>query len=350
MKIKQRIISALAAAAMALSTLSTTSFASSSRFDVNGDGFVTARDAYYVLTEVVINDNTDPKLDANKDGFVNAKDAYYLLLVVMEIIVPEPEETEPETPAAESILDDYTNKWCYNLLTDNQKAAYEVLIKGILKCEPQIDLLECSITKADYEKAFMAVLADNPHVISTKGAASYMPSGNKISYIKYSYNLTAAQCADKMKTIEKNTAEVIAEAKTLKTDYDRIKLFHDWIINRTDYIANGELYNWHLDGPIIYAKSVCEGYSKAFSYLCQSVGIECVLVSGTGNGGGHMWNMVKVDGKWYHIDVTWDDPISTSGKPVLRYDYFLISDAQIRKDHTINNAFTVPTAPSNYTA
>lgn len=350
MKIKQRIISALAAVTMAFSMLSTASYAADLRFDLNGDGFVNARDAYYVLTEALLNDNTDPKLDANKDGFVNAKDAYYVLQVAMEIIVPEPEETEPEVPAAESILDDYTNKWCYNLLTDNQKAAYEVLVKGILKCEPQIDLLDCNITKTDYDKALAAILADNPHILSTKGAGSYMPSGNKMSYIKYSYNLTAAQCAETMKTIEKNTASVIAEAKTLGTDYDRIKLFHDWIINRTDYIANGEKYTWRLDGPIIYAKSVCEGYSKAFSYLCQSVGIECICISGTGNGGGHMWNMVKVDGKWYHIDVTWDDPLTTSGKPMLRYDYFLISEAKIREDHTIDNTFKIPSAPSNYAA
>ena len=53
MKIKQRIISALAAAAMALSTLSTTSFASSSRFDVNGDGFMNAKDSMLILKAFV---------------------------------------------------------------------------------------------------------------------------------------------------------------------------------------------------------------------------------------------------------------------------------------------------------
>ena len=63
-----------------------------------------------------------------------------------------------------------------------------------------------------------------------------------------------------------------------------------------------------------------------------------------------MWNMVKVDGKWYHMDVTWDDPLTSDGRPMLRYDYFLISEAKIREDHTIDNDFKIPTAPSNYTA
>lgn len=344
MKIKQRILSTLLAVTTAFSLMSTSSFASDLRFDYNNDGYENAKDALYILREALYNENPDSKLDANGDGFVNAKDALYVLKVSMGLIVPE-----PEVPASESILDDYSKKWCYNLLTDNQKAAYEVLIKGILKCQTKIDLSDCNITQADYEKAFMAILADNPHVISTRGKGSMMPAGGRLSYIRYDYSVTAAQSAETMKTIEKNTAELIAEAKTLTTEYDRIKLFHDWIINRTDYIANGELYNWQLDGPIIYAKSVCEGYSKAFAYLCQSVGIECLLVSGTADGGGHMWNMVKVDGKWYHMDVTWDDPLTTSGKPMLRYDYFLISEAKIKEDHIIENTFKIPTAPSSYT-
>ncbi len=354
MKIKQRITSALLAITTAFSLMSTVSHASNLRFDVNGDGHFNSNDALYIMQEWLFNDNTDARLDVNNDGRVNANDSLYLLQVFLGLVEPEPEVTEPETPVAESILDDYSKKWCYNLLTDNQKAAYEALVKGILKCEPIIDLLDCNITKTDYDKAFTAILADNPHAISTRGLGEWMPSGNKMSYIKYSYNPTAAQCDEIMKNVEKNTASVIAEAKTLKTDYDRIKLFHDWIINRTDYISNNEKYTWRLDGPIVYKKSVCEGYSKAFSYLCQSVGIECLLVSGIGttslSSGPHMWNMVKVDGKWYHIDVTWDDPLTTSGKPTLRYDYFLISEAKIKEDHTIDNTFKIPSAPSNYAA
>ena len=348
MKIRQRIISALAAAAAAFSLMSATTFAQNLKYDANGDGNVNAKDALYIL-RAAIKPNPDSRLDVNGDGNVNAKDALFILRYSIN---PEKYDTPetPETTSAESILVDYEKKWCYNLLSDNQKEAYKVLVKGILKCESKIDLLDCRISKTDYDKVFDAILADNPHIISTRGAGSVMPSGNYLSYIKYTYNLSAAQCSQIMQNVEKNTASVIAEAKTLKTDYERAKLFHDWIINRTDYIANEEKYTWRLDGPIVYAKSVCEGYSKAFSYLCQSVGIECVCISGIANGGGHMWNMVKIDGKWYHADVTWDDPLTSDGRPVLRYNYFLISDAKIREDHTIDSTFKIPTAASSYAA
>lgn len=347
MKIKHRIISAISAASAAFSLMSATGFAQNLKYDVNGDGFVNSIDALYVLKECV-KSNTDPALDANGDGFVNVNDALLILKYTVGLI----KDDAPEAPAkqnGESILDNYEVKWTYNTLTDKQKKAYKALCNGILECEAKIDLSDCGITKSDYDKTFAAMRADNPHLISTNGAASYMlSSDNTISYFKYSYNLTAAQCKSTMNTIEKTTADVIEEAKTLSSDYEKAELFHDWIINRTDYIANGEKYTWRMDGPIIYRKSVCEGYSKAFSYLCQSVGIECICISGTGNGGPHMWNMVKIDGEWYHADVTWDDPISWDGSAILRYDYFLISESDIKQDHTINSEIKRPTAAYAY--
>ena len=74
--------------------------------------------------------------------------------------------------------------------------------------------------------------------------------------------------------------------------------------------------------------------------------IDCVLVTGTANGGGHAWNQVKVDGKWYNIDVTWDDPIYYWGgtlTPILVYDYFLVSDSVIYADHIADNAMYICT-------
>lgn len=340
---KHRIISIFSAVLLTFSMMSATGFAQNLKYDADGDGYVSAKDALYIL-KAAVNLSKDLRLDVNGDGYVNAKDALFVLKYAAGLIKDE----TPEEPVSESILNEYEKKWAYNTLSDNQKRAYIALCEGILKCDAKIDISDCNINNNDYQAVFAAIQADNPHLISTKGAASYMHYGDTISYFKYKYDLSAAQSSSVMNTIEKNTADVIAQAKTLSSDYEKAKLFHDWIINRTDYIANGEKYTWRIDGPIIYKKSVCEGYSKAFSYLCQSVGIECICISGIGNGGGHMWNMVKIDGKWYHADVTWDDPISWDGRPILRYDYFLISESAIKSDHIINDDIERPTAQYSY--
>ena len=114
------------------------------------------------------------------------------------------------------------------------------------------------------------------------------------------------------------------------------------------YFKNNESYISEIDGPVIYGKALCEGYSKTFEYLCQSVGIPCICIRGKANDGNHMWNMVQLENNWYHVDVTWDDPITTNGNQICRYNYFLISDSQIKKTHIITNYFKVPNALNNY--
>lgn len=142
---------------------------------------------------------------------------------------------------------------------------------------------------------------------------------------------------------------VLATARNKGSDYEKLKYIHDWIINHTSYYRGYTEYEYirEADGPVVYGQAVCEGYSKTFMYLAQSLGFECVCVAGISNGD-HMWNMVKLNGQWYNIDVTWDDPIMSDGSNVVRYNYFLISDSQIRYDHVVDNPFTVPSAPQSY--
>ena len=140
--------------------------------------------------------------------------------------------------------------------------------------------------------------------------------------------------------------EIIDKALEYSDPYDRLMVLHDEIALRTEYLTSGGAHISEADGPLVYGEALCEGYSKAFMYLCQSIGIECVCIIG----GEHMWNMVKVDGEWYHIDVTWDDPIVTgsSGGSNITHKYFLVSDKTVLLDHEIENFFTIPTAAKDY--
>ena len=85
--------------------------------------------------------------------------------------------------------------------------------------------------------------------------------------------------------------------------------------------------------------AVCDGYSKAFQYLLYQAGVPCLFVTGQSQGEGHAWNLVQLDGAYYHVDITWDDPvyngIREADKPVF-YGYFNVTTAQIREDHTMD--------------
>lgn len=131
--------------------------------------------------------------------------------------------------------------------------------------------------------------------------------------------------------IENIRNQIMAQLKGY-SNYDKIKHLHNWMIDNIDYGSSyGETDAHNVYGALINKEVVCEGYARAFKYILDGLNIENVLVSGTatnsdGKTESHAWNYVKLDGKWYAIDVTWDDPIIVGGGRLtntLRYQYFL---------------------------
>ena len=154
------------------------------------------------------------------------------------------------------------------------------------------------------------------------------------------------------------------------TDYEKVLSIFDYIMTTTTYDHNA--YNNGTHNPMQYAcyyleaiflnpnkVSVCDGYSKAFTLLCNMEAINSVRVVGTAgmvSKGGHAWNKVEIDGKWYVVDITWteldgnsDETIHYSkeeymgeayasayidiDEEVSCHSYFLVSDNQIKYTH-----------------
>ncbi len=112
------------------------------------------------------------------------------------------------------------------------------------------------------------------------------------------------------------------------SDYEQVKIFHDYIVNNTHYDLNAPGY-----GTLVTGTGLCEDYAMTFELLCWLSGIDCRYVTGYAEGANHAWNKVLVDGTWYNIDLTFDDPVTNFGD-VCFYDYFLKSDATFRAGHS----------------
>lgn len=92
--------------------------------------------------------------------------------------------------------------------------------------------------------------------------------------------------------------------------YQKVKKVHDFICNNVVYsneTAAGQADFMSAYDAVAYQTSVCTGYALLFQKYMEGLGIPCYTATGTRNGGPHMWNIVNVDGQWYHIDCTWDD-------------------------------------------
>ena len=124
--------------------------------------------------------------------------------------------------------------------------------------------------------------------------------------------------------------------------YEKIRFAHDWLIKNVDYDTDYDMVSsTTLKGLYKNKKAVCQGYAIAFGVFMKYMGIPSKYVVSKNKN--HMWNMVKLDGKWYHVDVTWDDPVDiedvTKNHPA--YDYFLQSSKNFRSkssssDHKFN--------------
>ena len=260
-------------------------------------------------------------------------------------------EDEPIAVAVErgSILSNYRSKWSYSQLTSKQKKIYIKLYNAVKNFEENIDV---SSTRVNYDDVYIAYWAfdyDNPQFLELGSGYRYSyieEDGEKIvKSIMIDYGREPDEISHS--EFESITQEVLAEAQNEPGDYEKLKYVHDWIVNNTAYIKDDTDYETEADGPVVYGTAICEGYAKAFMYFAQSMGFDCVCVIGYA-GVPHMWNMVKLDGEWYHVDVTWDDPVRSDGKQVLRDTYFLISDEEIEADHTVDMPFAIPTAPESY--
>ena len=160
------------------------------------------------------------------------------------------------------------------------------------------------------------------------GFAGCRLSYSNAGYIQYtmSYHSDAEQEA-------KLTAAVAEAMTTLQlnglSEAKKIIKIHDYICNHVDYAYNSkeeQIYTAY--GALCTGKAVCQGYAVLFYRLCKEAGLSVRIISGTGNGGAHAWNIVRIGSKYYNVDCTWD------GQNEATYNDFLLKSEADFSDHT----------------
>ena len=136
---------------------------------------------------------------------------------------------------------------------------------------------------------------------------------------------------NKLKMINKEVDNIIKNNITSSMSIkDKINTIHDYIINNTTYDVerneNGtSAYESNTAyGTLFQHKAICSGYADTMAIFLSKFGIENYKIASET----HVWNAVKIDNKWYHLDLTWDDPVSEY-KDILDHKYFLISTNEL---------------------
>ena len=239
-------------------------------------------------------------------------------------------------------------RYYYSTLTITARDAYDRLLQGYLK---HLDSIVIKVSSMDEAWSLHQSLCfDVPELFfikSIKGTFNHLLSTATI-YPEYRFDYET--CFNMLRQMEKQTGPLVQRISML-SEREKVKQIHDYIVRNITYKDLEAPYSHESPGVLLYGIAVCEGIAKAFKYLSDRVQVNSLVVAGdsaddlnrSSIAAGHAWNIVYVDSTPYHIDVTFD--YSVANGRITRYDYFLLSDSQISRDHTFEGT---PECTGNY--
>lgn len=170
----------------------------------------------------------------------------------------------------------------------------------------------------------------------------YLESGEVTFKINYLYS------KKEIEAINKEVDKIIANnIDANNTDYENIKILHDYIINNTKYDVErnekgtSDYESYSAYGLLFDHFATCNGYTDTMAIMLSKLNLKNYKIATTPDqisydSTGHIWNAVYLDGKWLHLDLTWDDPVSDSGENYLYHKYFLVNNEELNKADTGN--------------
>ena len=324
--------------------------------------------------------------DINKTDIVDEVQSF-----VSNIIIGESKEGEIQSPEiSENLLssskvtdqvketsNNVARKFFYNQLDNYSKILYDALEKNKENMKTGTYEINFGTVFSDilnksngqellgdyYQSAIEAYTYDNPdtfyidfskvrlNIETTKRLNKvtyrvYMNQGESDSYLAYEFP-TQQHVEKALIEIEKVKRYFVQNKKA--DTYANIKLIHDYLVESIEYdtsVSKDNIYN--IYGALVNKECVCEGYSEAFKVLMDALDIPSVIVIGKatnskGQTENHAWNYVQINGMWYAIDCTWDDPILIGGGMLtnsLKYKYFLKGENEFNNYHQPEGQFT----------
>ena len=295
-------------------------------------------------------------------------------------IIENPFDEIQDSTQNPSINVDYSNvtvdKYFYNQLEEPSKTIYKAFESNKENMKSgtyRIDLgngFSNILNQANgsdllgkyYQSAIEAYTYDNPEIfylspnkmylnIETTTIGSnvtynvFINNGNENNYFIDEFT-SQGQVESAINQIEQTKNQILQNRS--ENTYDNIKMVHDYLVESIEYdttISQSNIYN--IYGALVNGRAVCEGYARSFKYLMDELGIPCTLVIGTGTNSqgeteNHAWNYIQLNGNWYAIDCTWDDPVSSTGyvSQHSKYRYFLKGSNDFSKDHKPSGQFT----------
>ena len=222
-----------------------------------------------------------------------------------------------------------------NTLSSAEKTLYDQIYANCVENDPVFNI-QSRVNHARAPIILQAVLFDNPDLFWVDPSISYSYGNDGfIASVTLKFN-ECARDLDAFKKVFYDCADsALEQAMKLENDVLKVKYIHDLLTYINDYDLRAPL-NQSAYSAIVNRRTVCAGYAAAFTYYMQRLGIPSLIVEGYA-GENHAWNMVKLYGEYYEMDVTWNDPV---GNPPNKfyYNYFNITTNEMHRSRNRDRA------------
>lgn len=246
--------------------------------------------------------------------------------------------------------EDVSSGYYYQQLGEEEQKLYKEMYQGLKEAAPVIYMHSPDMKVLEKISQFISM--DRPELFWCDGQMQ-VTSYEQYAEIQPVYTYTGEEKDKRQAEIEAARAECFSGLSGDMSEYDKIKYVFEYLVNTVDYNLDAP-DNQNIYSALVGKASVCAGYSRAAQYLLRQLGIECIYVTGNiPNQGAHAWNIVKCNGQYYQMDVTFGDPVFIEEEGGTRppgqsinYDYLCCSDAEIMKNHTADIFVTFPQCTS----
>lgn len=259
-----------------------------------------------------------------------------------------------EATANEKGIGSQVEEYHYSQLAPQLQEVYREMYVHLMSDEDSGALLS-SVGVDDFWNVYYAVLADHPEIFWV-GAGVQAEENSLIGKV-VSYKIEAAVSVEARPSMREKIEEAadtcIAGISPEAETYEKIKYVYEYLIDTVEYQADSA-DSQNIQSALLYHSSVCAGYSKAFQYILNRMGIFCTYVTGEIKGGGeHGWNMVRIGEEYYYVDVTWGDPVFANqvGEAVQgdvkNYNYLCCTQYDLFKTHIPDESLELPACTSD---
>lgn len=241
------------------------------------------------------------------------------------------------------IPENMVTKYASLSYSDRMQKAYDSVVSTMVNFETKSHI-PITISDADYANVLETVRCEQLMLfyLENRTPGDFDIAANAYE-MSFTYKFSVSEVNEMLRETEEAAKKIIALTDDSMSDYEKLKVFHDYLVLNVESSVD-DAYVDSVYGALVKGKALCEGYAKAFSYLCNIAGIENMIVTGY-TGVDHMWNMVKLEGKWYHIDIGWDKPaeaLAANYPDMILYQYFLADDTVIKNNREINDLLCSP--------